>query len=149
MIIDQIKNVSTYEGLSDNFKKAFDFLTSKDLKNMEVGRYEIDGENVFVLIQEYEPKEEKDGKCEAHKKYADIQFIISGIEKMGYAPVEGMEIIDPYNEVKDRYFVKWAGDFNTYTDGMFAIFFPQDAHMPGIKVEQNSKVKKAVVKVKI
>ncbi len=149
MIIDKLSNANTYTYISEGIKKAFDYLKQEDLVSKEVGKYEIDGDNLFVLIQEYDPKKEEEGKCEAHKKYIDIQYIISGVEKMGYAPVGGMEVIDPYNDVKDRFFVKWDGEFKTYTEGTFAIFFPQDAHMPGIEAVPNQKVKKAVVKIKV
>lgn len=149
MIIDSIKNISTYKNLSERFEKAFDFLSNQDLEKLEVGKYELDLDNLFVLIQEYTGKKEEEGKCEAHKKYIDIQYIISGIEKIGYAPVDTMEVVDPYNEDKDRCFVKFKGDFNVLTKDMFAIYFPQDGHMPGIEVIEGSTIKKAVVKIKL
>ena len=149
MIIDSLKNVSTYENLSERLSKAFEFLSTQDLENLEVGRYELDSDNLFVLIQEYTGKKEDDGKCEAHKKYIDIQYIISGVEKIGYAPIDTMKVIDPYNEAKDRFFVKFDGSYNILNKDMFAIYFPQDGHMPGIEVIPGTTIKKAVVKIKM
>jgi len=150
MIIDIAKNMATYENLSEKFKQAFEFLSNQDLENLEIGRYELDSDNLFVLIQEYTgKKEEKESKCEAHKKYIDIQYIISGVEKMGYAPIDTLEIVDPYNETKDVLFAKFKGDFTVFNKDMFAIFFPQDAHKPGVEVIEGTTIKKAVVKIKI
>jgi len=149
MITDHIKNSQQYKTISEKMDKAFQYLQETDLKGLEPGRYELDGDNLFVLIQAYEAKAIEDGKCEAHKKYIDIQYIIDGSELMGYAPVEGMEIVDPYSEAKDRYFVKWEGDLINYSEGMFAIFFPQDAHMPGISNGECPSIKKAVVKIRV
>lgn len=149
MIYDHISNADTYTSISEGIKKGLDYLVSTDLENLEVGKYEIDGSDVFVLIQEYLGKEISDANCEAHKNYIDIQYIIAGEEYIGYAPVEGMEVIVPYDEAKDRYFVKWDGTLLTYTKGMFSIFFPSDAHMPGVEKTSGIVIKKAVVKIKI
>lgn len=149
MIVDHISNAKTYKTISENIKKGLDYLESTDLKALEVGKYEIDGSNVFVLIQEYEGKEIEQANCEAHKKFIDIQYIISGEEYIGYAPVENMEVVLPYEEAKDRFFVKWEGTLIDHSEKMFSIFFPQDAHMPSVKKSENTIIKKAVVKIKI
>lgn len=149
MITDQLKHYKQYTGLSQRINEALTYLAETDMAALEVGKYEIDGDNLFVLIQSYEAKAIEAGKCEAHKKYIDIQYIIEGQEYMGYGPSDAYEVIDPYNDDKDRYFVKWAGDLVKYEKDMFAIFYPQDAHMPGIAVNSGEMVKKAVVKIKI
>lgn len=149
MIADQLKNYKQYTALSQRINDGLTYLAETDLSALEVGKYEIDGDNLFVLIQSYEAKAVEEGKCEAHKKYIDIQYMIEGCEYMGYGPSDAYEIIDPYNNDKDRYFVKWDGDLVKFDQDMFAIFFPQDAHMPGILVNSGDQVKKAVVKIKI
>ena len=149
MITYHIKNADQYMGLSERIEKALTYLKETDLAALEAGRYELDGDNLFVLIQEYEPKALEAGKCEAHKNYIDIQYIISGSEIMGYGMVETMEVTEAYDHAKDRLFVAWDGDLVNYTEDMFAIFYPQDAHMPGISDGKCTAVKKAVVKIKI
>lgn len=148
MITDHINNCKHYTGLSKGIQQVFDYASKTDLSALDIGKYEIDGDNVFVLIQDYAPKRMEDGKCEAHKNYIDIQYVIEGKEQMGYGPVASMTIVEPYDAAKDRYFVAFKGDMLTYDAGMFAIFFPQDAHMPGIEEEGCTYVKKAVFKVK-
>lgn len=149
MIVDHIKNAEAYYNLSPRIEVALKYLEAMDLTTLEVGKYEIDGDNLFVLIQEYEPKTIEEGKCEAHKKYIDIQYIIKGRECMGYMLTEKGEVTESYDDTKDRLFVKWTGDLVSYTEGMFAIFYPQDAHMPGIKTDGCDFVKKAVVKIAV
>jgi len=149
MIHDHIVNANLYKGISSRLDKGLDFLQNSDLDSIEVGKYPIDGDNVFVLIQEYEGKNLENANCEAHKRYIDIQYIISGDEYIGYAPVEGMEVIEEYSAEKDRFFVKWEGALIPHSEGAFSIFFPQDAHMPGVVLRPGVRIKKAVVKIKI
>jgi len=149
MVTDHIKNADLYLGLSDRIGQALTYLKNTDLEAMAIGRYELDGDDLFVLIQEYEPKAIPAGKCEAHKNYIDIQYIISGSELMGYGRVDTMEVTEAYDKAKDRLFVAWDGNLVNYTEDMFAIFYPQDAHMPGISDGDCNKVKKAVVKIRL
>lgn len=149
MIFDHISNAATYMDISQGIKKGLEYLRRTDLDNIAPGKYEIDASDVFVLIQEYEGKEIEEANCEAHKNFIDIQYIISGEEYIGYAPVEGMEVVLPYDESKDRFFVKWEGSLLDHTQGMFSIFFPQDGHMPSVKKTNGTVIKKAVVKIKI
>lgn len=148
MITDHISNSKQYEAISKGIQQAFEYARNNDLSALDLGNYEIDGDNVYVMILGYEPKTIEDNRCEAHKNHLDIQYVIEGTEQMGYGPVDTMEVVVPYDSVKDRYFVGFTGETLTYEAGMFAIFFPQDAHMPGIKVEGCDYVKKAVFKIK-
>ena len=148
MIIDKIENATIYKNLGERIKKSFDYITQTDLKNLASGKYEIDGENIFALISEYKTKPESEGKLEAHRKYIDVQYVIDGEELMGYAPLNGQEILDPYKEENDIVFFKGDKSFTKITAGMFAIFFPEDVHMPGISTGKISDVKKLVIKVR-
>ena len=110
MITDTIQNAENYYKLGENFQKGFEFLKNTDLKNLENGKYQIDGENVFVSVQDYTTKPESEGKFEAHKKYADIQFIIKGEEKIGYTNIQNCTPSRFYNS-KGKYF------FNLFASG--------------------------------
>ena len=149
MIIDNIENAEYYYGLGEKFKKGFEFLKKNDLSKFENGKYEIDGQNLFVSIQDYNSKPENEGKFEAHKKYADIQFIIKGTEKLGYGNVKNFKATTNYDAENDIVFLEGHGQFAQAKENTFLIFMPQDAHMPCIAVENPTYVKKAVVKVKI
>jgi len=149
MIIDKIENSLLYQGLGERISKAFEYIIKTDLKNLKPGRYEIDGENIFALISEYKTKREEEGKLEAHRKYIDVQYVISGEELMGYAPLSSQQILEPYKEENDIIFFKGEKLFTKVSSGMFAIFFPEDVHMPGISTGKISDVKKLVIKVRI
>jgi YhcH/YjgK/YiaL family protein len=149
MILDKIENAHLYKGLSKIIEKAFKYIRETDLKNIKPGKYEIDGENIFALISEYKTKSETEGKLEAHKKYIDVQYVISGEEQMGYVPLNGQQILEPYKEENDIIFFTGDKSFTKVSAGMFAIFFPEDVHMPGIQTGDSSIVKKLVIKVRV
>ena len=149
MIIDKIENINTYKNLSNRLSKAFDYIINTDLKNTAPGKYDIDGENIFALINEYQTKPESEGKLEAHRKYIDVQYVIAGEELMGYAPFGTQTVLEPYKDENDVIFYNGEKSFTKVAAGMFAIFFPSDVHMPGINAGKTIKVKKMVIKVRI
>ncbi|NWG27553.1 MAG: YhcH/YjgK/YiaL family protein [Ignavibacteriaceae bacterium] len=148
MIIDKIENAHLYKKIGERISKSFDYIKTTDLKNLPTGKYLIDGERIFALVSEYKTKPESEGKLEAHRKYIDVQYLIEGEELMGYAPLNGQEILDPYKEENDIIFFTGDKSFTKVTAGMFAIFFPEDVHMPGINTGKISDVKKLVIKVR-
>jgi len=148
MIIDKLDNAYLYRNLGERINKAFDYIAKTDLKNLQPGKYEIDGENIFALISEYQTKPESEGRLEAHRKYIDVQFVISGEELMGYSPLENQSILEPYKEENDIIFFRGEKSFTKVSSGMFAIFFPADVHMPGISINESAYVKKLVIKVR-
>lgn len=149
MIIDKLSNSHLYSSLSERITKALAYLKQTDFSNKELGKYDIDGDNIFVLLNEYNTKDESEGKLEAHKKYIDVQFVVKGSELMGYAPFQNQKVINEYNEQNDITFFEGERSFTKVDEGMFAIFFPTDLHMPGIKVQKSEYVKKVVIKVKV
>jgi biofilm protein TabA len=135
----------------DRWDKAFKFLKNTDLLKLELKRYDIDDDNLFATVSEYISKNEETAKFEAHRKYIDIQYVISGKEVMNVAPIATVkEILVPYDATKDIEFVtvKEIVSFKANTDKFF-IFFPGDAHRPGLKDGVNSPVRKIVIKVKV
>ena len=144
MIIDRIENAGLYSGLGERIALALASLKTP----REPGRYELDGTNVFALVQQYQTKPMAEGKWEAHRKYTDVQFVVEGVERIGWAPVSKLTVTEPYDETKDIAFYKGNGDFVTVPAGYFVILYPEDAHMPGIAVDKPSPVKKVVVKVR-
>jgi YhcH/YjgK/YiaL family protein len=148
MIIDKIENSFLYKNISERISKSFEYIKTTDLKSLPAGKYPIDGENIFALVSEYKTKAEQEGKLEAHKKYIDVQYVISGEELMGYSPLGNQQILEPYKEENDIVFYKGDKSFTKVSAGMFAIFFSEDVHMPGIASDKSSSVKKLVIKVR-
>ena len=149
MILDKLENAAMYSCISENLRKGFEFLKNNDLSTMEVGRYEIDGNDVFALVSKYDSKEPQDCLLEAHQTYTDIQYIVSGREAIGFAILNNQDILTSYNSEKDIVF--YSGEINPIIleTGNFAVFFPQDLHRPCMQINGAEKVKKVVVKVRL
>jgi YhcH/YjgK/YiaL family protein len=148
MIFDRIENASPYYGIGEGIEKGLRFLKETDLDSLEIGRHEIDGDKLFILVQEYEPKDLKDASYEAHKRYIDIQYITEGKELMGYCPLNKLEVTKEYDEVKDITRLQGTGSFCLAEKDSFLIFFPEDGHMPGVATEDKTSVRKIVVKIR-
>jgi biofilm protein TabA len=149
MITDTLDNLSLYEGLGLNFKKAIAFINSVNLAGLPSGKTPVEGENIFASVSEYNTKPSREAKWESHRVNADIQIILSGEEKIGFAPLEAMTVSEAYDESRDIMFYKGSGDYVTLKPGLFAIFLPGDAHQPGVAVELPAPVRKVVFKVKM
>ena len=148
MITDNLKNFGLYSGLGERFQRAFAYLAETDLAALPVGRVELDAKNIYVLIQEYQTKQPGAGKWEAHKRYIDIQYIISGTERMGYAILPRLQQ-GTYDPAKDFVPLSGEGDWVTLSAGDFMVLWPNDGHMPGMAIDTSTPVKKAVVKIAI
>ena len=150
MIADVLKNRQIYGAISPRIKTALEYIAKTDFSSVEPGRYELDGSNIFALVQAYDSISKEQGKWECHKNYIDIQYIAEGVEQIGCNNIGKMKITTEYIPEKDIAFLSGEGDFVTYSKGSYGIFFPEDAHMPKIAVNNiPDKVKKVVVKIKV
>jgi len=151
MILDVLKSRKNYSGLDLKFDKAFKFLEENDAEKLPVGKYPIDGDNVYALVQEYTTKTLEQCRFETHRKFIDIQFIVKGTEVIGWAPLDSMDNSAEYNPEKDITFYKTPENWtaSTLTDSHFAVYFPEDAHMPCISSGPSKDVKKVVIKIKL
>ncbi len=148
MIVDELKNAKQYYGLGAGIEAALRYLAQTDFSKVAPDRYDIDGDNVYALVQEYDSKPKSEGAWEAHHTYLDVQYVAAGAEHMGYRPVEGMKA-GAYDKEKDFYLLEGEGEFFTLREGYFTILKPQDAHMPGMAIAAPQAVKKVVVKVRV
>jgi YhcH/YjgK/YiaL family protein len=151
MIVDKIENAHFYTTLNDLLAKAFEILKDKTLIQKNDGRYEVDGDKLYYIVQRYTTKPVEECKLEAHKKYIDVQFVVSGQEIIYHTPLNGLKIETPYDASKDVAFYKVPAGITAVNlaPGMFCILFPQDAHIPGCQIDGPSDVHKVVVKVKM
>jgi YhcH/YjgK/YiaL family protein len=149
MILDKIENAEIYTCISENLRKGFEFLKNTDLQSIEIGRYEIEGKDVFALVSEYDSKKPEDCRLEAHQNYADIQYIVSGKEAIGFVTFKNQEVTAAYIPEKDIVFFSGETTPLILEAGMFAVFFPQDVHRPCMQIDGPEKVKKVVVKVRV
>jgi len=143
-----IKDVKGYGVLpKEALEEIQEFIGKNDLHLLEKGRYVLSDKD-FVNVSEYTTKE-YDGKYEVHKKYADVQLIISGCEKIRYADKHS-EIIKEYDETGDYYLCNVKGEKElTLTSGQACVFLPEEPHAPSLNCDGEQKVKKAVFKILI
>ena len=156
--VETVKEQINYK----KFEKAFLYIQKlqdkntleyKSLANIgldECNKIVLD-ENCFVLEQAYITKDKKDCFFESHRKYIDIQYIFEGSEIMEVEDINKLQITQEYNESLD--FAKYEQKPNSSTliinENELAIFYPNDAHMPCIKVDNNQKIIKAVFKIAV
>ncbi len=151
MVIDSLKKSYLYTSLHEGIKKAFEYLHTTDVATLPVGKYEIDGTNLFAMVQEYDTKPMSDCAMEAHKKYIDVQYMVNGAEQVGHALLnDQVASKQAYSDETDFMLFPDAPSFITIMDaGTFMIFYPGDLHMPCIQMDTPARVKKVVMKVKI
>lgn len=146
LILDHIDNIALYQGLPHGLYHALKSLTPGLCANPP-GRYDLDGDNLFALVQEYDTRPRETATWEAHRKYIDIQYMIAGTEVMGCGYAPSMTPLKDYDEEKDFALFSGPGSFVAVSAGMYAIFFPSDAHMPCLAAADPEPIKKVVLKV--
>jgi len=150
MITDTLTQCRRYTSLSPRFSAAFKFLEELPV-DMASGRYPLDGEDCFALVQTYNTKPLAEAKFEAHRKYIDIQFIQAGRETILWTPLATLtETLEPYAAEKDVAFFATPPHVIPLhlRAGDFAIFFPEDGHAPGVEYSGSTEVRKTVIKVR-
>ena len=148
MIKDKLSNANRYYNLSFGIKKGLEYLQSNDISEMADGKYEIDGQNLFINVNSYSTKDEAD--WESHSKYIDIQYIKIGEEKIGICNRSDCQTKVVYDNSKDIEFLTGeGGEFYRMEPECFMIIYPDEIHKPGIKVSDNRYVKKAILKVAV
>lgn len=151
MIYDNLSNIDLYKGLSTDIYTGLLFLNQVK-SDIENGTYLLNSK-VKAIVSEYETTKVNECGYEAHKKYLDIQCVLKGAEKLCCSPIERLKETKPYSEEVDAAFytadIQHQPSYLILLPGYFAIFYPQDGHMPQLCVDDSPIVKKIVVKVEI
>lgn len=153
MIIGKrFEELNRYIGSNNNLDTAIHFILNNDLSLFTPGKYPIDNTNFILIREDYQPRDLKKCYFENHKNHLDIQIVLSGKEGFGYSHKlnDHLIICDEYNNEKDV--TKFMGKpefIFEMTDESFAIVYPEDIHMPKIKLDDSTFVKKAILKVKL
>lgn len=140
----------TLEQLKTEYPIAYDFITKTEAGEWVVSKNDLEA-GYRGLVQLYNSKNREDCKMEAHEKFIDIQYVSSGKEAIAVLPITECEVKVPYNEEKDVIFYEDTdkAELIELTDGEALVLFPEDAHMPGMKVGESVEVKKIVMKVPV
>lgn len=150
MIVDCLKNLEIYKGISEDIYDGLLFL-SNTTADIEVGIYIINA-NTKAIVSEYLTLETFERGYEAHMHVIDIQYPIRGIERVKWSPIDEMCVNIPYDENKDRTFFinpSAQGAEVIIGNSIFAIMFPNDGHSPQHFVCESELIKKITIKVSI
>ena len=148
MIIGKLKDLKRYLGISKEIDDTINYTLSTDLLALENGRY---GLNDYLVVNRQQYIGKIDPFAETHKKYLDLQIVLKGNEKMGYADISNptVQVMEEYNSEIDlaKYYVT-DECFYHMSESSFALIFPEDIHRPGMKVDEDM-IEKVVIKIKI
>lgn len=136
MIIASLKDIDMQIGCDSSIKIVIEFLKNNLNKEIPLGRFELGENDLFGYSQKYKTKEaDEDLRYEAHKKYIDVQYIISGSEKMRWVNISDLNITNEYDAVGDCI----LGTYNDidyreikFNAGDVVIIYPEDAHATSI-----------------
>lgn len=150
MIFDSLPNIARYQNIIPQVLSASKFLQKADIKKLNPGKIEINGQELYLFIFDYQTRDSKNSTrvLECHRKYADIH-IVYGREIVYFGDKQQLTLGKPYDEDKDVEFFKGESVKNLIlSSGQFAIFLPGEPHEPGCAVGKPIHVRKLVFKVK-
>ncbi len=148
MIFDTLANADRYTALHALFPRAFEFLRNTDLIALAPGRYPIEGERLFAIVETAAGRNREQAKLECHRKYVDIQLVLEGTDEMGWRPLcDCHEPLADYSSEKDiQFFHDVPASWIATPPSAFCIFFPQDAHAPLVS---EGEIHKVILKIAV
>lgn len=148
MIFSTLSQSDRYAVLHPLFPRVFEYTRNTDLLSLAPGRYHIDGEQLFVIIENAAGRTRAEAKLECHRKYIDIQLVLNGTDEMGWkALADCHNPVSEHSMEKDiRFFHDAPASWIAVPPDHFCIFFPEDAHAP--LVSANS-IRKAIFKIAV
>lgn len=152
MIVTDLQHIDRQIAMTPSMRQAIDFLRRTDLLDLPDGNVTIDGKRVFAILQRYRTAHIDAPKFEYHRKYIDLQYVLSGEEIIGWAPAAGMTASFDYDDGQDICFGlmepgKWS--LARLFAGQLAVLWPEDGHAPRLATEKVCLVRKIVVKVAV
>ncbi|ABR75408.1 YhcH/YjgK/YiaL family protein [Actinobacillus succinogenes] len=155
MLFGDLTRSDFKHGLPKVIAETCDYLNTLDLAALQTGRHDIT-DSIFMNVMEVESEPAEARKSEIHRKYLDIQVLISGEEKMEFGvTAPNPADYEPYNEESDYQLTLAGKDIELKSElvlrpKMFAVFLPYEPHKPCCNVgEKSGTIKKLVVKIPV
>jgi len=155
MILGFLDNLSPNKYLSaiTQSNKIIDIIEKTDFTKMDDGTIKIDNEDLYYILTTYNTSNNIEEKpAEAHRKFIDLQYILYGEEKIGYADYrspkmlfkeyDGGNDVELFSRIEDE-------SFFVLKKGMYAVFFPEDVHRPGLSNKEVRGVRKVIFKIPV
>lgn len=147
MILDTLQNRELYYFLSPRLRQAFEWLDRTNVASLEVGRHDIDGDDIFVNVSELDLRPRSEAALELHREYIDIQVVFGGEEEFGWSPKSVVATPRAEFDIERdiQFFLDTPQTFYTVREGQFTILTPEDAHAPMLGT---GHVRKLIFKVR-
>lgn len=151
MIIDKIDNLAQYGPLGIPSDKIMEFIGRAQKTDLREGRHDILGDSLFALVQKYDTRDDSVCYPESHEKYADLQFILRGRERLTWNFTDRLSVKQDNRPDSDILFYhRDSPQADVLLEaGMFALLYPDDAHMPCLHAGECSRVYKIVFKIRL
>lgn len=150
MILGNLNDINLKNDIPEQIWNALKFVRDNDLNKLDDGRYNIDGDNLFINVMTVDSVSKDSKSCELHRNYADIQILIEGEELMEYATSrEEFLPVTEYDATSDFQSINPTGGVSTLIlkPNMFAVFYPNEPHKPTCFINEIKTIRKAVLKV--
>ena len=150
MIFTSIYSNDDYKAYPEIIRKMIEYLKANDFVNMEPGVYELQGKDLYAQVFDAETGSIEEKKPESHKDYLDIQFLVSGEEKLGFTPYSEKYEVEEYIKERDLIFYKNVENegFVHAVPGCISVFFPCDIHRPAVAANNPMTIRKVVIKIR-
>lgn len=148
MILSTLADADRYASLHPLFERAFAHMRATDWRALAPGRHAIDGERLFAIVEAAPGRARVDAPLECHRRYIDIQFVVEGVDEMGWKPLaDCVEPASDYDAARDiRFFRDAPATWIPTPAGSFCLFFPDDAHAPLVGA---GPIRKVVLKIAV
>jgi len=150
--IDDLRSNKWFAGI-ESIRKIMDFIQNTDFSKIDDGSYNTgDGDLNYIVTTYSTTASAEERPAEVHKKKIDFQYIIYGEEKVGYADIRNAKRpAGEYDDKKDTEFFTRVDNEGYFIlkKGMYAVFFPEDIHRPGINNGETRGIRKVIFKVRI
>jgi biofilm protein TabA len=151
MIVDLIANLSLYHSVHKAIAWIADYITTHDVSKLPLGKSRLH-DGIDLIREDYPSKPAESCQFEAHENYADLQWVLSGTEAIGYANKANTAytVTQAYQSDKDveKQSVEQYSTIILHAH-QFAIVFPGELHMPKIAVGDSQPIQKAVFKIRL
>lgn len=146
MILSCLLSSSSYESLHPLFPRVFDYIRRTDLSSLTAGVHQIIDKQLFAIVEEAKGRTRAEAKLECHRKYIDIQWVLEGVDEMGWKPLaDCQQPIGEYDDDRDiHFFDDCPASWITTPPNHFCIFFPEDTHAPLVS---SGAIRKVIFKI--
>ena len=150
MIVGELKSWRSLQNVR-GLEPGFEFLEKLSSRELPAGKHPIDGDRFYAIVVRADSRSPDTAEFESHRKYIDIQYLVSGREMIGVASTETLKVSSPYEESREAALYSKPSEYAKVEmePGRFAVFFPEDGHMPNCHLGGQQKLHKIVVKASV